>query len=217
MDKIKDIILRLDKSEEDWRTYIKMNDDSKAADVSELRRNILNLLLALREVSKMNNQHETEKVRELINDDMLSDNLFKNVEATLVHYKALEPVRQLEREDLPLCKEFFGDVIANYVIRWDRKLHLSFKKYHFADSSDMKSAMESIDSLTDYYVGNTFINSSIVEDFAEESGLSECTCGLYAELVDTYFKDIKLNIIFNNVASLMERMEKIEAALTKKD
>ena len=100
--------------------------------------------------------------------------------------------------------------MSNYVVRWNMELYKDFEKYHFSDSDEMQDAMTSLDALTDYYVERSLTHQNIVNDFAEETDLSEALCNYYADLLDKYYTDIKLNIIFNKVEKMSERIERME-------
>ena len=210
MDEIKKLILQLDEQDCRWREYIKASDDSKINDAARFRQTIVKLLLELRNILKLDDQSKADEAARLIDDKEIADSFFKHANNTLVNYRAMSHIRLLEKEDFALCKDFFDTVMSNYVVRWNMELHKEFERYHFNDRDEMQESMASLDALADYYVGKALTHKSIVKDFAEETDLSETICNYYADILDKYYMDIKLNIILNKIESLSERMERVE-------
>ncbi len=210
MDRIKEAILLLDESNPDWREHISTNDDSSVPDIGQFRKNVAKLLREIKQFVKMHDQQKLDEMKELLHDNNLADNFMRWAETTLVHYRSMEPLRGLEKENLQLCKDFISDAMDYYVVRWGRNYLRHFERYHLPDTEKIQAIITSIEVLSNYYVENSFTDEMIAEDFHEETGMSRKVCRHYAELIDTHYQDIKLNLILGRVNTLMEKIEEIE-------
>lgn len=70
------------------------------------------------------------------------------------------------------------------------------------NKQQMIRALKSIEYLTEYYIRRFFAKQNIVEDFMEETGFGEENCLKYAELVDSHFQELKINILMHDVEEL---------------
>lgn len=205
--RVKSIIHDLDQSDCNWRQYVKDNDESNIVHIAQFREYITNLLFAIRNCIKSNDPDEKDLIYDMMHDDSLTDGLMEQAEKLLIHYRAMAPVRMLAKNNSQLCEDFFKDVMENYVCRWSVNFLNHFQYYHFSDSEEMLKAMESLDVLSNYYVGKSFSSEMIRSDFSDETGLSGSICDYYAVLINHGYQDIKLNQILQKVESLEMKME----------
>lgn len=206
---IEEIIKKADQKYLGWREYIKSNGKTNIKDTSELQECISRLLSETREYLKSDDPHRKEVLSDLIQDNILSEILIDQAEKTLIHYRAMEPVRCLERDDIQLCRNLFSDIMENYIVRVDINCLNRFEKYKFQNSEEMQKIMESLDTLSDYYIGNSFTKDSIKEDFGIETELSDSICDYYAELIDQSYYNIKLNLILGRISFLEKKIEEL--------
>lgn len=207
MDKVKNIICSMDQMSDHWREYIKNNDDSQIKDVEVFRKKVIELLDEIKRIMKEGDQEKQEEIRKLLDDPVISDSFFMSVEKTLTHFRAMSCVRELEKKDIQLAKGLFRKIMSDYVVRWDWKLQESFNEFHLKTAVDMKKVMQSLDTLSDYYVKNTWVIPRIIEDFREETELSGELCEFYGELLEENYREIKLNLIMNCQEDMRKELE----------
>lgn len=138
----------------------------------------------------------------------------KQADKLLVHYKAMAPIRILAKSNSQLCEDFFNYAMENYICRWNINYFNHFRHYHFSNPEEMIKAVESLDILSNYYVGKSFSSEMIRSDFCDETGLSESICDYYARLIRQNYQDIKLHLILQKVESLEEKIEEKRTAPT---
>lgn len=130
-----------------------------------------------------------------------------SVEKILTHFRAMSCVRELEKKDIQLAKGLFREIMSDYVVRWDWKLQESFNEFYLKTAVDMKKVMQSLDTLSDYCVKNTWVIPRIIEDFREETELSEELYEFYGELLEENYREIKLNLIMNCQEDMRKELE----------
>lgn len=207
MDKVRKIIDSMDQMSDHWREYIKNNDDSHIQDVEIFRKKVIELLDEIKRIMKEGDCEKLEEIRKLLDDSAIADSFFISTEKTLTHFRAMSCVRELEKKDIQLAKGLFQKIMLDYVVRWDWKLQESFNEYHLKTEEDMKKVMQSLDTLSDYYVKNTWVISRTVEDFKEETELSEELCQFYGELLEENYRELKLNLIMNGQEDMRKELE----------
>lgn len=210
MDEIERTVAELDQIDHNWRDTVKSNDENNISDIEKFHEYMAELLFEIRKHIKNGNFEIENHLNDYIHDNILCANLMEQAEKLLIHYHAMEPLRILERNNLQLCLSFFRDIMDNYVRRLDTSCLERFEEYKFKSSEEMQKAIESLDMLSDYYVGNSFSRKTIKEDFGEETGLSENLCEYYAELVDKCYQDIKMNLILRKVELLEKKFEELQ-------
>lgn len=210
MDKVKSIICSMDQMSDHWRESIKSNDDSQIRDVEVFRKKVIELLDEIKRIIKEGDQEKQEEIRKLLDDSVISDSFFMSIEKTLTHFRAMSCIRELEKRDIQLAKELFQKIMSDYVVRWDWKLQESFSEYHLKTAEDMKKVMQSLDALSDYYVKNTWVISRTVEDFREETELSEELCQFYGKLLDENYRELKLNLIMKCQEDIREELDRLK-------
>lgn len=207
MDKVKTIIEKLDQLDDQWRQYIKQNDESRLDDVQAFRNLIIELLAEVRSLLKNHDPEIKNDLADVIGDQEISNHFIKRVEESLALYRTLESLRVIERQDKQKVKNFIDCALRNYVVRWDKKIKSEFAIYGFANEKEMLSSLRAIDSLSEYYVENTCANRMVVEDFEDESGLSTDICQYYANMLDGFYKDIQRNLIASQVKELNSKID----------
>lgn len=214
MSSIKELILQLDQYEPRWQEYIKNNDDSKVSNISGFREKIAALLLGVRQLIKSEDVDSINEMKAMITVDGLADSIIGQADKLLTHYKSMKPLRLLEKRNLKLCKEFLNDALENYIVRYDWKWIDKFENYGFISSEEIKKVLESLEVLTDYYVGNAITEKRISEDFLEETNLSTEICDYYAKLIILFYQDIKFNLIFEGIERLNKRVKNLEKKIS---
>lgn len=205
--KIQKIVQLLDRQDSDWRQHVKTSNESSIENVAQFREYVTDLLFEIREYIKYEDSLKVNEIYDRIGDDDLSDSLVGQAETLLIHYKAMAPLRILEKEDFQLCNDFLKYAMENYVCRLDINCLNSFSQYKFANCKEMQKTLESIDMLSDYYVKSSFSAQTIRQDFYDETGLSQLICDYYAKLIDLNYQNIKLNIILEKMEALEGRMK----------
>ncbi len=210
MDKVRKIIYSMNQMSDHWREYIKNNDDSHIQDVEIFRKKVVELLDEIKRIMKEGDCDKLEEVRKLLDDSVIADSFFMSIEKTLTHFRAMSCVRELEKKDIQMAKGLFQKIMLDYVVRWDWKLQESFNEYHLKTEEDMKKVMQSLDTLSDYYIKNTWVISRTVEDFREETELSEELCQFYGDLLEEHYRELKLNLIMKCQEDIREELDRLK-------
>ena len=136
--KIQKIVQLLDRQDSDWRQHVKTSNESSIENVAQFREYVTDLLFEIREYIKYEDSLKVNEIYDRIGDDDLSDSLVGQAETLLIHYKAMAPLRILEKEDFQLCNDFLKYAMENYVCRLDINCLNSFSQYKFANCKEMQ-------------------------------------------------------------------------------
>lgn len=199
MEKYQVIIEELNNIDADWK--IKVCENQKLEEIKnyELLQKIDELIGIIRQYKKKSDAESLEDIAQMIDAQSVIELLNQYVENSLVYFNTLSELREIERGNSEKVKEFLQDVIENYIVRVDMQIAKRFQTYNFKSEKSMVETYRAIDHLTEYYVRKLYVKSNIEEDFCEETGLSKESCQLYAELIDKYFQEIKMNIIMQGL------------------
>ena len=85
-----------------------------------------------------------------------------------------------------------------------------FEEYHLSSEEEADKAIQSIGSLTEYYIRRLYVTKYIIDDFKDETGFGDDICKYYAELLDKNFKEIKLNILMQDMENLQTNLEYLQ-------
>lgn len=198
MREITKIIEELNEIQPKWEKQIIDIEELEDIYNSDLAEIFGDLIGILRGYVKEDDESKIEYVRQLLKNKKTMDVLLQCVDKTMMHYKNFAILRGIEKRDIQIVKQFIKDSIENYVVRVDYQFCMTCDRYMIEQVEEMKAILGSMDCLTEYYVRRLFVKSAISMDFKEETGLSEEVCQLYAEMIDKYFQDIKMNIILQD-------------------
>ena len=206
MREIKEIINELNQVGTMWREFI-----TSVEDLDDIYNNsngelLGELLEAIRECVKKKDEHRLKEVKNLVANEKAWDSIFKCVDRMLMHYNSLEVLRETEKVNNVLVGDFLKDAIENYVVRVDYGFIEHYGEYKINSNDEMRKILNSVDCLTEFYVRRLFTKRAIVEDFANETGLSEGNCIRYAECVEKYMNEMKMNILMQDTEYIRQRM-----------
>lgn len=207
MEKIEKFISALKKMDSDWTQRICEEEDWDELNNEDMKEVLEQLIKEVRKYKKKEDTGKIEEIRKLVENKAAADRIMQYVDRTLIYYNTFSSLRKSEEKDENLAGEFLGDAMKNYILRFNPQIASRYFKYGFADERDMKRVLQLMEYLTDYYVRRLFLPQTILEDFMEETGLSENNCSVYAKLIEEHFQEIKLNLLMRNMEVIQRYLE----------
>jgi hypothetical protein len=202
MKKIEKFISALKNMDSDWAQRICEEEDWDELNNEDMKKVLDQLVKEIRKYKKKEDTGKIEEIRKLVENKAATDRIMQYVDRTLVYYNTFSELRKTEEKDENLAGGFLQDAMKNYILRFDPQISSRHFKYGFSDETGMKRVLQSMEYLTDYYVRKRFLPQTILEDFMEETGLSEANCGVYAKLIEKHFQEIKLNLLMRNMEGI---------------
>ena len=168
------------------------------------------IITELRSIKKADDKELFEKFEQMIDNDKFFELFNTYIENTLIFYRNLEGLRRGNLETQEKIKTFLDDVFQNHILRFDPEIAQRFEEYHLSSEEEADKAIQSIGSLTEYYIRRLYVTKYIIDDFKDETGFGDDICKYYAELLDKNFKEIKLNILMQDMENLQTNLEYLQ-------
>lgn len=197
--KIYELIQKLDETDKEWKEKIQSVEDLTNLEGGTLKRQAGEVINFLRNCLKEQKEDEVREFQNAVQEASTADAFLKYAEKTLIYYNSLKTLRMNEKENEEFVRAFLKDAFERYIVRFDPSLMWKYSQYHMESSKDMEKALCAVECLTEYYVQRLWVKEYISRDFGEESGLKKESCEFYAELVERYFSDIRMNMVMHEV------------------
>lgn len=210
MEKIRVTISDLDKHFPGWMKSA-VNESNLFFQKDWKYRELLSILITeLRNIKKSDDKELFGKFEQMIANDKFFELFNTYTENTLIFYRNLEGLRRENLETQERIKIFLDDVFQNHILRFDPEIAQRYEEYHLSSEEEAENAIQSIGSLTEYYVRRLYATYYIIDDFKDETGFSDDLCKYYAGLLDKHFQEIKLNILMQDMESLQSNLEYLQ-------
>lgn len=196
---IYELIQKLDETDREWKRKIQSVEDLMNLEGGVLKRQVGEIINFLRNCLKEQREDEIQEFQNAVQETGTADAFLKYAEKTLIYYNSLETLRINEKENEEFVRAFLKDAFERYIVRFDPGLTRKYAEYHMESSKDMEKALYAVECLTEYYVQRLWVKEYISRDFGEESGLKKESCEFYAELVEQYFSEIRMNMVMQEV------------------
>lgn len=219
MRRIEQYIDKLNLEYPGWQDDLKRNIDFSKSENEELKNKIYDLVIEIRRVCKEKQEYDRKVLNDIFEDRVICDILWKYVDRVLIYYKAFQPIREKSYSDPENTRKLLEDIFNNFILRIDPEIIDQYKD--FAGTGEGENGIErviyAIDGLTEYYVEHLFTQNMVENDFREETDLNSEICKYYAELYESHFQEIRLNMIMNGIGKIEEEMEQLNEIMTMVD
>lgn len=210
MENIRVAISELDKHFPGWMKNA-VNESNLFFEKDWKYRELLSVLITeLRDIKKADNKELFGKFEQQIADDKFFELFNTYTENTLIFYRNLEELRQKNVMTQEKIKLFLGDVFKNHIIRFDPEFVERYADYNLSSEEEAENAIQSINSLTEYYIRRLYVTKYIIGDFKDETGFSDDLCKYYAELLDENYQEIKFNILLRAMDDVQSNLEHLQ-------
>lgn len=133
--------------------------------------------------------------------EWLQTYLKKILNRMMFSYNSLEPLRCMEGENILLLISFINDIFDNCVIRNNAAFLGEYEEYGLKSEEQMSNISLAFRSLTRFYIIQRYSRNSIVEDFVEETGLSESVAKLVAETIERSYNQLQMAVLMEHLAN----------------
>ncbi|MBR5565686.1 MAG: hypothetical protein IKW08_05905 [Roseburia sp.] len=206
MKEIQEIISKFNEESPNWKEWIATVEELDEVYNSRDSELFSELFASIREYVKKDDKKKLEEIGKLIANEKAMDVILKCVNKMLMHYNNLSLLREIEKENKEFVGDFLEDIIENFIVRVDYQFVDEYERYKINSHDEMKTILRTIDCLTEYYVRRIFTKRAIVEDFYDETGLAKENCIRYAEIVNKYFNEMKMNILMQDTEYIRQSM-----------
>lgn len=196
MQQINEIVEQLNQIEPEWTNYFL---NSSKEPVNEQICSLLNqLIIALRQIRKDNPHDDIEEFEKILQSKEIYNSIMKFIDDSLQYYEALSIFRSIGKENELMATHLLLDIMENYIIRFDIEFSNRYEEYTFENQSDFEMTLDALESLTYLYVRRHYSKTMIEREFEDDSGISGKICSYYAQLVEEFYNDLRINLILDN-------------------
>lgn len=142
-----------------------------------------------------------ERLNELTDRYVWLNAVLKYADASLVYYRGLAALRELDERGRNLAAGFIIQAFDNYIVKVNTEFSESWEQFGMKSENEMFQVLRALNSLAEFYVAYSYAKVSVKKDFEEESGLGEELCEIYSGLVDKNYMEMKMNLIFNKLSA----------------
>lgn len=129
----------------------------------------------------------------------LKDYIKSLLDKMMFGYNSLEPLREMEEEDVLSLVSFVNDIFDNCIIRYNIAFSGKFEEYKLETEEQLDNISLTFRSLARFYVINRYSTNSIISDFAEETGLSESVAKLVAETIEKNYNQLQMSVLLEQL------------------
>lgn len=207
LDLVRNLVEEITKQFPDWDRQITqaLDDDTE---MDESNQNLLdaftNMLKQLVEKVKEHEILETT-IYEFFKPYQCCDYATKYIKRALDKYRRLEPLRNLEREDIYKAKNCIDQIFTSYILRYNP--YFDIENNILLTAQEYRDVAKEIDRNTDICVGYNLHVFAISKHFNQETGLSKELCDYIASKIDADFDKLKLNFIIYKLKSIENSLD----------
>lgn len=211
MEKIKEIVKKLNDIDEEWFlvfTKEKGNINERANIVPVLNE----LIKEVREICKESSEEKEQLLRKLVCDEEAYNNIIGFAKFTLVEYFTMAHFREIEEENIMKARHLLIDIFRNSIVRFDDSFVQKYEEYSFESKEDFVEVLDVLDSLTDYYIKHHYTRNAIEREFKDDTGLNDELCRCYAQLYEENYNQIQMNVLLDMLGEQKKSLERLDTA-----
>lgn len=200
-----EVISKLRSMDKQWEVFALETQEEIP---EEVHMQLGRLFQLLREELKIKEagQVEAELIEAQVSKELVQK-LMEETKKSLRFYFNLAPLRKLEERDKTALQGLLATIYQKYIVRLERG-YLRQIPLEECTSEELYEIARCMDSLTDFYVSRSYTRQGMIRDLLDETGLSQDTCGCWAELIEQNYLLLKLNLIVLELESIKKEMKK---------
>lgn len=202
---IRETVVFLDKEWPEWKKEITSDINVIKDKDDTIRASVNKIIGQIRALLKQEQLKDTKKeVNDLLNDKKVTDVLYRIADSSIRSYRSVRPLRNMEDESIEITKGFISMLFERAIVRVELGITEHYAQYkEFGSEEEMLQVIQALSMLTEFYVRKHWSRGTIIDDFCEETGFCAEICEYYADLIDKYYNDIRMNIMID----ALEQME----------
>lgn len=142
---------------------------------------------------------EIKKVEKLISNDLVFSQLNAYIEKRLSAYRAIEPLRIIDKTDPEKASKMVDLIYEQAIIRHNPDLDERFSEYGLADQDTFVGIISVLISLTTFIVTRNLYSSAIYDAVRLNTRLTASMCKHIADKIDQNFDQIRFRLIMEKL------------------
>ena len=98
-----------------------------------------------------------------------------------------------------LAKMLIKEIFEQHIIRFNPDFNEKYSNFQLASKQDMNNIIQSIASLTRYYVYYGFIGEYILKDIKEETEISDELAQTYVDTFETHYHELQMEYLISHL------------------
>lgn len=189
-----------DQCGEDWKKKLSnylQEDKGTLSAAEELC--ITDFLNAYKEDIIEKRTNSLKKAEKIIDNDLLMNDLKRNVERTLEAYYAIEPLRLLEIQDYESAVKAVDCIFEQAVLRFHPDIDKQYKKFGFLSREQFVNVIGVIVSLVEFAVSGSLYPDAAYAAIYQNSRLSKKMCHYIADKIENHYEKIQMKLLIEKL------------------
>lgn len=181
----------------------KLIEKYQKGELSENEKNILfSLFDLLKSFVKSSDVDLKVVLKEFIDNKTVINIIDKIVMESLENYFNMSKLREIEKTNYLLAKEFIDELFNQYIVKYNPRFSDNYSTYNFESQKQMIKIIDAFNFLFTFYADMNFVLEYIYNDLLEELGLTPRLTDYCVKKYEQNCNSIRQNLFFDRIREI---------------